>query len=256
MHSREEQLQALDRLLTIMDELRAQCPWDRKQTFESLRSLTLEEVYELCDSIDKKEHEELRKELGDVLMHLFFYAKIGSEQKLFDIKSIADGISEKLIHRHPHIYGDASVKNEAEVLENWEKLKLKEGRESVLEGVPTALPALLKAMRIQAKAKGVGFDWDNKEAVWRKFEEEVAEFKQEEKVDDRVRMEEEFGDMLFAMVNYARFIGIDPDRALTKTNAKFIYRFQYIEACAREQGKDISQLSVEEMEEFWQQAKQ
>lgn len=255
MHTREEQLTAIDRLLTIMDELRVKCPWDAKQTFESLRNLTVEEVYELADSIDQQDNEELKKELGDVLMHIVFYAKIGSEQSLFDIKTIADAVSDKLIYRHPHIYGDVQVEDEEEVKANWEKLKLKEGNKSVLGGVPKGLPALIKAYRIQDKASGVGFDWDNKEDVWAKFKEEIEEFKVEEVKDDKELMEEEFGDMLFSLINYARFVKLDPEKALARANNKFINRFQGVEQMAVQAGKSIAYLSVEEMNEYWDKVK-
>ncbi|MEC4114611.1 nucleoside triphosphate pyrophosphohydrolase [Myroides pelagicus] len=255
MHTREEQLTAIDRLLTIMDELRVKCPWDAKQTFESLRNLTVEEVYELADSIDQQDNEELKKELGDVLMHIVFYAKIGSEQSLFDIKTIADAVSDKLIYRHPHIYGDVQVEDEEEVKANWEKLKLKEGNKSVLGGVPKGLPALIKAYRIQDKASGVGFDWDNKEDVWAKFKEEIEEFKVEEVKDDKELMEEEFGDMLFSLINYARFVKLDPEKALARANNKFINRFQGVEQMAVQAGKSIADLSVEEMNEYWDKVK-
>jgi XTP/dITP diphosphohydrolase len=237
MHNRKQQLEAIEKLLDILDDLREKCPWDKKQTFESLRNLTIEEVFELADSIDTQNTEELKKELGDVLLHIFFYAKIGSEQNLFDIKSVADGICEKLIFRHPHIYGNVTVKNEKEVKENWEKLKIKEGNTSVLGGVPNSLPSIIKACRIQEKAAGVGFDWTEKREVWAKVEEELSEFKTEETKLDLEKMEEEFGDVLFSLINYARFSGIDPDKALSKTNAKFIMRFQSIEQEAQKNRK-------------------
>jgi XTP/dITP diphosphohydrolase len=251
MHNRKQQLEAIEKLLDILDDLREKCPWDKKQTFESLRNLTIEEVFELADSIDTQNTEELKKELGDVLLHIFFYAKIGSEQNLFDIKSVADGICEKLIFRHPHIYGNVTVKNEKEVKENWEKLKIKEGNTSVLGGVPNSLPSIIKACRIQEKAAGVGFDWTEKREVWAKVEEELSEFKTEETKLDLEKMEEEFGDVLFSLINYARFSGIDPDKALSKTNAKFIMRFQSIEQEAQKTGKNITDLSIEEMNEIW-----
>ncbi|TDS65089.1 nucleoside triphosphate pyrophosphohydrolase [Myroides indicus] len=251
MHNRKQQLEAIERLLDILDDLREKCPWDKKQTFESLRNLTIEEVFELADSIDTRNTEELKKELGDVLLHILFYAKIGSEQNLFDIKTVADGICEKLIFRHPHIYGNVSVKNEKEVKENWEKLKIKEGNTSVLGGVPNSLPSIIKAYRIQEKAAGVGFDWTEKREVWAKVEEELSEFKTEEARQDLEKMEEEFGDVLFSLINYARFSGIDPDKALSKTNAKFIMRFQSIEQEAQKTGKNIADLSIEQMNEIW-----
>ncbi|MVX37321.1 nucleoside triphosphate pyrophosphohydrolase, partial [Myroides sp. LoEW2-1] len=216
MNNRKEQLAAVERLLDIMDELRLKCPWDAKQTFESLRNLTIEEVYELTDSIDQKDYPELKKELGDVLMHIVFYAKIGSEQNLFDIADIANSVSDKLVYRHPHIYSDVVVADEKEVESNWEKLKLKEGNKSVLGGVPKGLSAMVKAYRIQDKTSGVGFDWQNKEDVWAKFEEEIEEFKVEEVKGDKTQMEDEFGDILFSLVNYARFVKIDPEQALAK----------------------------------------
>lgn len=255
MNTREEQLKALDRLLTIMDELREKCPWDKKQTLESLKHLTVEEVYELGDAIEQKEYEEVKKELGDLLLHIFFYSKIGSEEHNFDIGDVANTISEKLIFRHPHIYGDTEVTTVDEVLNNWEKLKLKEGNKSVLGGVPRTLPAMIKAYRIQDKAKGVGFDWKSKEDVWAKVEEEVAEFKMEENRGDLDKMEDEFGDVLFSLINYARFVGINPEVALEKTNNKFINRFQYIEEKAKESGKLIHNLGLDEMEFFWNMVK-
>ena len=229
MHTKEEKLEAIGRLLDIINDLREKCPWDKKQTFESLRSLTIEEVYELADGIAVADMDEVHGELGDLLMHIVFYAKMGSEQKLFDVKTIADRICEKLIYRHPHIYGNVEVKDEKEVLENWEKLKLKEGRKSVLAGVPKSLPAVIKALRMQQKAKGVGFEWSNKEEVWLKVEEEIREFKVEENAGNRELMEKEFGDILFSLVNYARFVGIDPEYALSQTNNKFLNRFQTME---------------------------
>lgn len=255
MHSKEQKLQALGRLLDIMDDLRVGCPWDKKQTNDSLRHLTIEEVYELADAIIEKDSEEIKKELGDLLLHIVFYAKIGSENQDFDIADVANAISEKLIYRHPHIYGDVEVKDEKEVKENWEKLKLKEGKKSVLEGVPKSLPAMVKAMRLQEKAKGVGFDWDNKEQVWDKVQEELAEFQMEVVVNDKDKMEAEFGDVLFSLINYARFVGVNPETALEKTNKKFIYRFQYLENKAKKEGKAFKDMTLSEMEAYWQQAK-
>ena len=255
MHTKEEKLKALERLLDIMDDLRTGCPWDRKQTFDSLRHLTIEEVYELADAILEKNPEEIKKELGDLLLHIVFYAKIGSETNDFDIADVANAISEKLVYRHPHIYGDVTVKDEKEVKENWEKLKLKEGRQSVLEGVPKSLPAMIKAMRIQEKAKGVGFDWDNAGQVWKKVKEELNEFETEAKKNDRKKMEEEFGDVLFSLINYARFVGINPESALEKTNKKFIKRFRYLEQKAKNEDKDLKNMSLEQMEAYWQEAK-
>ncbi len=257
MNTRKQQLEAFDRLLTIMNELREQCPWDKKQTLESLRHLTIEEVYELGDAILDNDLEELKKELGDVLLHIVFYAKIGSEKKAFDIADIANSISDKLIHRHPHIYGDVTVENEEEVKQNWEKIKLQEGkgRKSVLEGVPKSLPALVKANRIQDKVAGVGFDWEEPQQVWEKVQEELTEFNEEVKAGNKENMEKEFGDVLFSMINYARFIKVNPENALEKTNKKFINRFQYLEEKARENGKDLSDMSLTEMDVFWEESK-
>ncbi len=255
MHTKEEKLAAVSRLLDIMDDLRVGCPWDRKQTNETLRHLTIEEVYELGDAILENDPEEIKKELGDLLLHIIFYSKIGEEKKQFDIADVAHAISEKLIYRHPHIYGDVKVKDEKEVKENWEKLKLKEGKKSVLEGVPKSLPAMVKAMRLQEKAKGVGFDWDNQEQVWEKVQEELREFKEEAVKHDKEKMEEEFGDLLFSLINYARFLDINPESALEKTNKKFIHRFQKLENQARLEGKEIKNMSLEEMEAYWQNAK-
>jgi len=256
MHSREEKLAAFGRLLDIMDDLRVGCPWDKKQTNDSLRHLTIEEVYELADAILEKDTENIKKELGDLLLHIVFYAKIGSETGDFDIADVANAISEKLIYRHPHIYGDVKVKDEKEVKENWEKLKLKEGKKSVLEGVPKSLPAMVKAMRIQEKAKGVGFDWDHADQVWEKVQEELAEFKAEVAKNDQAKMTEEFGDVLFALINYARFLDINPETALEKTNKKFIKRFQYLEEKAKKEGKDLKNMSLDEMEAYWNEAKE
>lgn len=255
MNSRQQQLAAFDRLLTIMDELRAQCPWDQKQTFESLRHLTIEETYELGDAILEKDLNEIKKELGDVLLHIVFYSKIGSETNDFDIADVANGICDKLIHRHPHIYSDTVVKDEEEVKQNWEKLKLKEGRKSVLEGVPRGLPSLVKASRIQEKVKAVGFDWEESEQVWEKVEEEIAEFHAEVHAKDKDKMEAEFGDVLFSLVNYARFLDINPEAALERTNKKFIKRFQYLESKASELGKPLMEMSLAEMDVFWNEAK-
>lgn len=255
MNSKRDKLEAFSRLLDIMDDLRAQCPWDQKQTFESLRHLTIEETYELGDSILDRDLTEIKKELGDLLLHIVFYAKLGSEEKAFDIADVANDICEKLIHRHPHIYGSVSVEDENEVKKNWEALKLKEGKKSVLEGVPNGLPALIKAQRIQEKAAGVGFDWEHKTQVWRKFEEELKELNQalDSKKEDEI--EDEFGDVLFSLINYARFIKVNPENALERTNKKFIKRFQYIESQAKKANCSIEQLTLEEMEAFWQEAK-
>ncbi|MDC7998878.1 nucleoside triphosphate pyrophosphohydrolase [Gilvibacter sediminis] len=255
MNSRQDQLQALDRLLTIMDELREQCPWDRKQTLESLRHLTIEETYELGDAILDNDLEGIRGELGDLLLHIFFYSKIGSEKKAFDIADVAHGISEKLISRHPHIYGDVTVADEEEVKQNWEKLKLKEGKKSVLEGVPKSLPAMVKANRIQDKVAGVGFDWEEPHQVFEKLQEELAEFQHEVDKGDKAAMEAEFGDVLFSMINYARFLKIDPESALERTNKKFSKRFQFLEKAAAAQKRSLSEMSLQEMDQIWEQAK-
>ena len=255
MNSREEQLKAFDRLLTIMDELREQCPWDRKQTMESLRHLTIEETYELGDAILDKDMEEVRKELGDLLLHLVFYSKIGSETNDFDIADVANGICDKLIDRHPHIYGDVEVADEEEVKRNWENLKLKEGKKSVLEGVPRSLPAVVKASRIQEKVAGVGFDWEKPEQVFEKFQEELGELQHEIETENKNKMEAEFGDVMFSMINYARFLGINPENALERTNKKFISRFQYLEAKAAEKNKALKDMTLAEMDVFWNEAK-
>jgi len=255
MNSRKKQLQGLDRLLTIMDELRAQCPWDKKQTLQSLRHLTIEETYELGDAILDNNLAEVKKELGDLLLHIVFYAKIGSETNDFDIADVANEICDKLINRHPHIYGDVKVDNEEQVKENWENIKLKEGKKSVLEGVPNSLPALVKANRIQEKVAGVGFDWERSEQVFEKLQEELAEFKAEIKANDADKMEAEFGDVLFSMVNYARFLNISPENALERTNKKFIKRFQFLELKAKAMNKSLKQMTLDEMDVFWEQAK-
>ena len=255
MNSREQQLQAFGRLLDIMDELRAKCPWDQKQTFQSLRHLTIEETYELGDAILNNDFEEIKKELGDVLLHIVFYAKIGSETNSFDIADVAHEISEKLIYRHPHIYGDVKVENEEQVKENWEKLKLKEGKKSVLEGVPKGLPALVKANRIQDKVAGVGFDWEKPEQVWEKVQEELAELNAEIKKGNTDTIEAEFGDVLFSMINYARFIKVNPENALERTNKKFINRFQYLETAAEKVNKSLHNMTLDEMDVFWNESK-
>jgi XTP/dITP diphosphohydrolase len=252
MNSREDQLKAFNRLLDIMDDLREKCPWDRKQTMESLRYLTIEEMYELSDAILEKDTNEIMKELGDLFLHLVFYSKIASETQDFDIADVLNGISEKLIYRHPHIYGDVEVADEEEVKQNWEKLKLKEGKKSVLEGVPSSLPAMVKAFRIQEKVKGVGFEFENSEDTWAKVKEEIFEF---EKETDPQKREQELGDVFFSLINYARFTGINSEDALERTNKKFISRFQQIEELAKEQGKDISELSLKEQDELWEKAK-
>jgi len=255
MNSRKDQLLAFDRLLTIMDELREQCPWDKKQTMESLRHLTIEEVYELGDAILDKDQEEIKMELGDVLLHLVFYAKIGSETNDFDIADVSNAICDKLISRHPHIYGDVKVESEEDVKRNWEKLKLKEGKKSVLEGVPKSLPAMVKASRIQEKVKGVGFDWEEPKQVFEKLQEELGELQHEIEANDADKMEAEFGDVLFSMVNYARFLNINPENALERTNKKFIKRFQYLEQKATAINKPLSEMSLSEMDVFWNEAK-
>lgn len=245
-----------ERLMEIMDELRAKCPWDKKQTFETLRHLTIEETYELADSIIEDDKQGIKGELGDLLLHIVFYAKLGSETKDFTMKEVITSICEKLIHRHPHIYGDVKVQNEQDVKENWEKLKLKEGRSSVLESVPKALPALVKATRIQDKAKAIGFDWENKDQVWDKVNEELGEFVNEVTSGaSHKNIEAEFGDLLFSLINYARFIDVDPESALERTNKKFIHRFQYLEKESAKDGKDLSKMTLEEMDVYWERAK-
>ncbi|AXT63438.1 nucleoside triphosphate pyrophosphohydrolase [Aquimarina sp. AD10] len=255
MNSREKQLKAFDRLLTIMDELREQCPWDKKQTLESLRHLTIEETYELGDAILDNDLDEVKKELGDLLLHIVFYAKIGSETNEFDIADVADGICEKLINRHPHIYGDVTVNDEEDVKRNWENLKLKEGKSSVLEGVPKSLPALVKASRIQDKVAGVGFDWEEPQQVFEKLKEELEELQHEVKVQDQNNIEAEFGDVLFSMINYGRFLNVNPEDALERTNKKFIKRFQYLESKAKENNKALADMTLAEMDVFWEEAK-
>jgi XTP/dITP diphosphohydrolase len=255
MNSRAQQLESIDRLLTIMDELRLKCPWDQKQTLQSLRHLTIEETYELGDAILDNDLVEVKKELGDLLLHIVFYAKIGSETNDFDIADVADSISEKLISRHPHIYGDVEVKDEEEVKRNWEQLKLKEGRNSVLEGVPKSLPAVVKASRIQEKVAGVGFDWEHPEQVWEKVQEELSELNVEIKKGNTDNTEAEFGDVLFSMINYARFINVNPENALERTNKKFIKRFQFLEDAARKEGKELSDMSLTEMDVHWENSK-
>tara|TARA_B100000809_G_scaffold265865_1_gene326138 strand:- start:9535 stop:10296 length:762 start_codon:yes stop_codon:yes gene_type:complete len=250
----DEKLVAFERLLNIMDELREKCPWDKKQTMQTLRHLTIEESYELTDAILDNDLEEVKKELGDLMLHIVFYSKIASETKEFNIADVMNGICEKLIHRHPHIYGDVEVADEEEVKRNWEKLKLKEGKESVLEGVPKSLPALVKAMRIQEKARGIGFDWDNETQVWDKVKEEVEELQVElDAKSDKI--EDEFGDVLFSLINYSRFINVNPETALEKTNKKFINRFQYMERETNKEGKELSEMSLEEMDVYWEKAK-
>lgn len=250
-----EKLVAFERLLNIMDDLREKCPWDKKQTMQSLRHLTIEETYELTDAIIENDLDEVKKELGDIMLHLVFYAKIASETNTFDIADVLNSICDKLVHRHPHVYGDVEVADEEEVKANWEKLKLKEGKKSVLEGVPKSLPALVKAVRIQDKARGIGFDWDKKEQVWDKVNEELDEFKVE--VDNKSdKIEEEFGDVLFSLINYGRFLNINPEDALEKTNKKFIKRFQYLESESKKDGKQLSEMSLVEMDVYWNKAKE
>jgi XTP/dITP diphosphohydrolase len=250
-----EQSEAFLRLLKIMNELREQCPWDKKQTLESLRHLSLEEVYELSDAILKNDLPEIEKELGDVLLHIVFYARIGSELNAFDITSVINRLCDKLIRRHPHIYGDVKVANEQEVKENWEKIKLQEGNRSVLSGVPTSLPAMIKSTRIQEKARGVGFDWEHENQVWEKVLEELDEFKREVRNGDSNKAEAEFGDVLFSLINYARFHNINPEDALEKTNRKFIKRFTFLEEQSKKDGKKLEEMSLEEMDVYWNASK-
>lgn len=246
---------AFVRLLTIMDELREKCPWDKKQTMDSLRYLTIEELYELSDAILDKDTDEIKKELGDILLHIVFYSRIASETNDFDITDVINSVCDKLIHRHPHIYSDVDVKDEVEVKKNWEKLKLKEGKKSVLEGVPQSLPAIVKSFRIQEKVRGIGFDWDNKHQVWDKVLEEIEELKVEVKRGDENRIESEFGDVLFALTNYARFINVNPEDALERTNKRFIKRFQIMENEINTKGLDLSEMSLSEMDVYWNRAK-
>lgn len=255
MSNKTNQLKAFERLLIIMDELRTECPWDKKQTMESLRHLTIEEVYELGDAILDNDLEEIKKELGDVLLHIVFYAKIGSETNNFDIADVCHSICDKLINRHPHIYGDVVVKDEAEVKRNWEQLKLKEGKQSVLEGVPKSLPSMVKANRIQDKVAGVGFDWEEPQQVFEKLQEELGELQHEIDQNNTDKIESEFGDVLFSMVNYARFLGVNPENALERTNKKFIKRFQYLEQKAKENSKTLQDMSLQEMDVYWEEAK-
>ena len=258
---RKEKLEAFDRLLTIIDELRLNCPWDKKQTLESIRHLTIEETYELSDAIISNDPEEVKKEIGDLMLHMVFYAKIGSETGDFDITDSLNAICDKLVHRHPHVYGDVVANDEAAVQANWEKIKLKEkGVKSVLGGVPKTMPALVKAIRIQDKARGVGFDWEEKEQVWEKVEEEMNEFKAEFNVSEGKAINKEkaigeFGDLLFSLVNFSRFIDVDPEEALERTNLKFIKRFQYLETESKKDGKNIAEMSLTEMDKYWEKAK-
>lgn len=258
MHTRKEQLEAFNRLLDIMDELREKCPWDRKQTFKSLRSNTIEETYELCDAIINEDKKNITKELGDVLLHIVFYAKMGSENDDFDIKDICDKLCDKLIFRHPHVFGNSHVNNTEEVLQNWEELKLKEkdGNKSVLGGVPTSLPSIIKSYRIQDKARNVGFDWEKKEDVWDKVNEELNEVKAEVSNGNKENIEAEFGDLLFSIINAARLYDINPDDALERTNKKFIRRFNYLEQHAKEDGKSLKEMTLKEMDQYWNKAKE
>ncbi len=250
----KEKLAAFERLLIIMDELREQCPWDKKQTMASLRHLTIEETYELADAIIEEDMDDIKGELGDLMLHMVFYSKIASETGDFDVADVLNTVCDKLVERHPHIYGDVVAEDEETVKANWEKIKLKSGKKSVLEGVPKSLPAMVKASRIQDKARGVGFDWEKPEQVWEKVEEELGELKHEvEQGSDQI--ESEFGDVLFSMINYARFLGIDPEMALEKTNKKFIKRFQYLEEASRKDGKVLGEMSLEEMDVYWEEAK-
>jgi len=259
----QDKLKAFERLLTIMEDLRAKCPWDMKQTMESLRHLTIEETYELADAIIDNDLQEIKGELGDLMLHIVFYSKIASETNDFDITDVLNSVSDKLVRRHPHIYGDVKADTEEEVKSNWEKIKLTEKnsktnelKTSVLEGVPKSLPSLVKASRIQEKVKGIGFEWENKEQVWEKVEEELAELKVEENHQNQELMEEEFGDVLFSLINYARWIGVNPENALEKTNKKFIKRFQWMENKTKSEGKDLSEMNLEEMDKYWEMAKQ
>ena len=257
MNTREDKLQAFGRLLDIMDELREKCPWDKKQTMDSLRHLTIEETYELCDAILEDDKEEVKKELGDLMLHLVFYAKLGSEDKAFDIADVLNGVCEKLIFRHPHIYADIEVQDEEDVKRNWEKLKLQEKGEksSVLEGVPTSLPALVKAVRMQDKVRGVGFDFANKKDVWNKVKEELAEFEAEVEANETTKMEAEFGDLLFSLVNYSRHVNINPEDALERTNKKFRKRFQAMENAIHLDDKNLSDMNLEQMDVYWEKVK-
>jgi XTP/dITP diphosphohydrolase len=255
MNTVEQKLKSFERLLTIMDKLRAECPWDKKQTLESLRYLTIEETYELADAILEKDMDEIKGELGDLMLHMVFYSKIASETNDFDVADVLNTVCDKLVERHPHIYGDVVADTEEAVKENWEKIKLKSGKKSVLQGVPKSLPAMVKATRVQEKARGVGFDWDNKEQVFEKVKEEFSELHEEVEKNDVSAIEDEFGDVLFSMINYARFIGVDPEMALERTNKKFIKRFQYLEAESKKDGKEMGEMTLNEMDEYWNKAK-
>lgn len=256
-HTREEKIEALGRIIDTLDELRVKCPWDRKQTNESLRPNTIEEVYELCDALINNDSVNIKKELGDVLLHVLFYAKIGEEKGDFDIADVADALNSKLIFRHPHVFGDVAVKDAHDVEQNWEQIKLKEkgGNKTVLAGVPTTLPAMIKANRIQEKAANVGFDWDEPHQVWNKVKEEIYEFAQEVSKMDKTKMEEEMGDLFFSLINAARLYDINPENALEKTNKKFIRRFNYLESKSREMGKTLKSMTLAEMDEIWNDAK-
>ena len=255
MNTKEEKLRAFERILDILDELREKCPWDRKQTLQSLRHLTLEEVYELSDSLLEENMEEIKKEIGDVFLHLIFYAKIASEKGVFDIADVLNALCEKLIFRHPHIYGDVIAEDEEAVKQNWEKLKLKEGNQSVLEGVPDGLPPMIKAFRIQDKVKGIGFDFPNPEEAWKKVEEELKEFQAEIEMGSREKQESELGDVFFSLINYARILGINADTALEQTNLKFISRFKKMEHLAKERNLNLSEMSLDEMDNLWTESK-
>jgi XTP/dITP diphosphohydrolase len=256
MHSTQEKLKAFERLLDVMDELREKCPWDREQTLESLRNLTIEETYELADAIIDQDLVEIRKELGDLMLHIVFYSKIGSEKGAFDIADVLHGICDKLVFRHPHVFGERKVKDAEEVLENWEELKMKEGNRSVLAGVPVSLPAMIKAHRIQDKVRAIGFDWDQREQVWDKVNEEIREVEHElNNGQEHEKMEEEIGDLLFSVINAARLYNVEPETALERTNRKFIKRFKYLEAKAVEMNRTLKEMSLEEMEAIWQEAK-
>jgi XTP/dITP diphosphohydrolase len=258
MNSEKQKIEAFLRLLKIMDDLRLKCPWDREQTFETLRNLTIEETYELCDAIVKNDLNEIKNELGDIFLHIVFYSKLGSEINAFDIADVLNGISDKLIYRHPHVYKNLSVKNSDNVKKNWELLKLKEkgvGKNSVLDGVPKSLPSLVKALRIQEKTSGIGFDWNNIDDVWSKVEEEIEELRKEVNTGSKETIEDEFGNVLFSLINYARFINVNPEIALEKTNIKFIKRFQFIEKIVKSEKKSIEDLSINQMEEFWELSK-
>ncbi len=247
--------EAFERLLKIMDELREKCPWDKKQTMDSLKKLTIEEMYELLDEINIGNLEGIKEELGDILLHIVFYARIGSEKKAFDIEGVIDTVCDKLIERHPHIYGDVSVSDENEVKQNWEQIKLKSGKKSILDGVPNSLPAIIKSYRIQEKVAQVGFDWSEKEEVWNKVDEEINEFKEAQAEESPAEMEEEFGDLLFSLVNYSRFCDIDPEAALSKANTKFINRFQKMEELAKEDNNKLDKMTLTELDEYWEKAK-